>query len=360
MLEPVSDAPRIERTRTSWIRSPYVIGVDAGNSKSDAVVATTDGRLLAWCQGPGVVSPLGRLAVWRDRLLPLVEQALDKAGVAPASTAACAVYFLANIDLPAERRIARRELTRAAFAEVTAVENDTLAVLHAGASRPWGIGVVAGAGINAIGVHPSGRTAGYLALGDYTGDFGGGHSLGVHCLAAAIRDRDGRGPHTVLTTLVPRHFGLRTADQVAIAVHNRTLERERLRVLAPVLFEAAATGDPVAMGILTAFADEVAIMASALIRRLHLVRTDVEVILGGGMLQSKHDVLLDRVTARVLEKAPLAQIRVLDVAPVCGAVVDALRRAGAEGARRRIKGALIAAAKHHQPVRVPGPTHSAR
>ena len=294
-----------------------------------------------------MASPLGHLAVWRNRLIPLVQQALDEAGVRPASTAACGVYCLANVDLPAERRIAQRELTGAAFAQVTAVGNDTLAVLHAGASRPWGIGVVAGAGINAIGINPSGRTAGYLAFGDYTGDFGGGHGLGVECLGAAIRDRDGRGPHTVLTTLVPRHFGLRTADQVAIAVHNHTLDHKGLRVLAPVLFEAASTGDKVAVGILTAFADEVAIMASALIRRLHLVRTDVEVILGGGMLQSKNGALLDRVTAGVLAKAPRAQVRVLDVAPVCGAVVDALRRVGAtEGARRRIRSALIAAAKY--------------
>jgi N-acetylglucosamine kinase-like BadF-type ATPase len=346
MPEQVIDTPRLERRRTGRIRTPYVIGIDAGNSKSDAVVATTSGRLLAWCQGPGLASPLNDLAAWRYRLISLVEQAVAQAGAAAASTAACAVYFLANVDLPAERRIARRELTRAALAQLTVVENDTHAVLHAGAARPWGVAVVAGAGINAVGVHPSGRTAGYLAFGDYTGDFGGGHSLGVQCLGAAIRDRDGRGPRTALTTLVPRHFGLRTADEVAIAVHNHTLNHEGLHVLAPVLFEAASARDSVAMAILRAFGDEVAIMANALIRRLHLVRTDVEVILGGGTLQSNNGVLLDRVTAGVKAKAPRAQIQVLDVAPVCGAVVDALRRVGAgDVAQRSIRRALIAASK---------------
>src|SRR6185312_17136361 len=107
--------------------------------------------------------------------------------------AVSAAYFLANVDLAVERRIARRELGRAGLAETTVVGNDTLAVLRAGASRDWGVAVVSGAGINAVGVHPSGRTAGFLALGDYTGDTGGGVSLGVQGLAAAMRARDGRG-----------------------------------------------------------------------------------------------------------------------------------------------------------------------
>jgi N-acetylglucosamine kinase-like BadF-type ATPase len=172
----------------------HVIGVDAGNSKTVVVVAATTGRVLASRRGPGVASPLADPTGWREGLVSLVEQARFDAGVS-AHRSACAVYCLANIDLPVERRFAKRELHRAGFAEFTVVQNDTFAVLWAGASRRWGIAVVAGAGINAVAVHPSGRTAHFLALGDYTGDVGGGHHIGVQALAAAIRARDGRGTH---------------------------------------------------------------------------------------------------------------------------------------------------------------------
>jgi N-acetylglucosamine kinase-like BadF-type ATPase len=221
------------------------------------------------------------------------------------------------------------------------VQNDTFAVLWAGASRRWGIAVVAGAGINAVGVHPSGRTAGFLALGDYTGDVGGGHHIGVQALAAAIRARDGRGPTTVLTAAVPEHFGLRRPEDVAIAVHRGAVRHEDLHVLAPAVFAAATAGDVVAAGIIAAFADEVVLMVGALARRLRLVRTDVEVVLGGGTLQANDGEFRGRVVAGVAAELPRAQVRLLDLPPVFGAVAEALRRAGAPtGSLARARRAL--------------------
>jgi N-acetylglucosamine kinase-like BadF-type ATPase len=306
----------------------HVIGVDAGNSKTVVVVAAKTGRVLASRRGPGVASPLADPTGWREGLVSLVEQARFDAGVS-AHRSACAVYCLANIDLPVERRFAKRELHRAGFAEFTVVQNDTFAVLWAGASRRWGIAVVAGAGINAVAVHPSGRTAHFLALGDYTGDVGGGHHIGVQALAAAIRARDGRGPTTVLTAAVPQHFGLRRPEDVAIAVHRGAVRHEDLHVLAPAVFAAAAAGDVVAARIVAAFGDEVVLMVGALARRLRLVRTDVEVVLGGGTLLANDGEFRERVVAGVAAELPRAQVRLLDLPPVFGALVEALRRAGA-------------------------------
>jgi N-acetylglucosamine kinase-like BadF-type ATPase len=321
----------------------YVIGVDGGNSKTDVVIAATSGRLLARRRGPGLDSPLLDPAGWRDALAAVVTGACREARIRPARKAACAVFYLANVDLPAERRIARRELERTGLAGLTVVGNDTLAVLRAGASRSWGVAVVAGYGINAIGRHPSKRSAGFLALGDYTGDSGGGHDIGLLGLGAAVRARDGRGSATALTTAVPRHYGLRRPEDVAKAVHSGTIRYDDLHLLAPVVFAAAAAGDPVAAGILADFADEVAVMATALIRRLHLTRTDVEVILGGGTLQNGDPTLVDRVMAGIIAHTPRAQIRLLDVAPVFGALVECWDRIGAEkSALRRLRKALAA------------------
>ena len=323
----------------------HVVGVDGGNSKTDAVVASTSGRVLARRRGPGVVSPLADPAGWRDRLASLVEQTRRDAGIGSAGKAACVVYFLANVDLAAERRVAQRELESTGQAEITVVQNDTLAVLRAGASRGWGVAVVSGAGINAVGRHPSGRTAGFLALGDYTGDSGGGLDLGIAGLGAAVRARDGRGRPTLLTASVPAHFGLRRPEDVAVAVHNGSIRHDGLHVLAPVVFAAAAAGDAVAARLVDAFADEVAAMATALVRRLRLTRTDVEVVLGGGTLQTGDAVLHERVTAGVTAVAPRAQVRVLDVPPVFGAVAEAWTRIGAaDTALRRIRRTLAASA----------------
>ncbi|HEY6749512.1 MAG TPA: BadF/BadG/BcrA/BcrD ATPase family protein [Mycobacteriales bacterium] len=315
-----------------------VLGIDGGNSKTDVVAASTDGRVLARRRGAGVVSPLADPAAWRERLAALVADTLADAG---AGSARCAAYYLANVDFPAEVRVARRELERAGLAAETVVRNDTLAVLRAGATRPWGVAVVSGAGINAVGVHPSGRTAGFLALGDYSGDTGGGISIGVQGLAAAMRARDGRGPATVLTTALPARLGMRRPRDIVMAVHSGALRYEDLHQLAPAVF-AAAGSDEVAAGIVAGFADEVAVMATALIRRLHLTRSDVEVILGGGTLQAADRAVVDRIGTGVTAVAPRAQVGVLEVAPVFGALVDAWRRVRAPAAGlRRVREQLL-------------------
>jgi N-acetylglucosamine kinase-like BadF-type ATPase len=306
-----------------------VIGVDGGNSKTDVVVADAAGAVLARTRGPGVASPLTDPIGWRDALLSLVDEARKLAGLDLDSEAGCAAYYLANVDLPEERRAAVRLLTGATPAALTVVHNDAIAILRAGATRPWGVAVVAGAGVNAVGIHPSGRIARFLAFGDYTGDLGGGHHLGIQALGAAIRHRDGRGAATALTTAVPAHFGLRTPEEVAIAVHAGEIAYSDLYVLAPVVLAAAGAGDPVAGSLMTEFADEIAIMAVALIRRLRLVRTDVEVILGGSVLQALEPNLIERVITAVSAVAPRARLRVLTLPPVFGALVEAYDRVGA-------------------------------
>jgi N-acetylglucosamine kinase-like BadF-type ATPase len=306
----------------------YVIGVDGGNSKTDVVVASTDGELLARARGAGVYSPLDDVDSWRYGLISLVEEARRAANVGD-TQAAGAAYFLANVDLPAEFEVAQAELEAATASAVTIVHNDTLAILRAGATRSWGVAVVSGAGINAFGVHPDGHTEGFLALGDYTGDAGGGMDLGVLGLGAAVRAWDGRGPATALSATVPAHFGLTTAEQVAIAVHHGDIIHDELHVLAPVVFATATAGDAVARAILTNFADEVAAMATALIRRLDLAGTDIEVILGGGILQAGDRSIYGRILSGVTAVAPLAQVSALSVAPVYGALVEAFTQAGA-------------------------------
>jgi N-acetylglucosamine kinase-like BadF-type ATPase len=310
----------------------FVLAVDGGNSKTEVVVATTDGDVLARTRGPGIMSPLRDVDRWRDELIALVDEARRAASVAMDARALAAAYFLANVDLPAEHEVARRELTAATPAAVTVVHNDTLAVLRAGGSRRWGIAVVAGAGINAVGVDPGGHTEGFLALGEITGDYGGGEHLGLAALGAAVRARDGRGSATMLTSSVPAHFGLSTPEDVAIAVHVGQLTHQKLHVLAPVLMAAAAAGDAVARGILTLFADEVATMVAALIGRLRLGGEDVEIILGGGVLRAADAAVVNRIVAGVAAVAPRAVVSVLDVAPIFGALVEAFDQAGVDRA----------------------------
>ena len=79
----------------------HVVGVDGGNSKTDVVVASTSGRVLARRRGPGVVSPLPDPAGWRDRLASLVEQTRRDAGIRTGLRVRLLGFVSGSPDVPA-------------------------------------------------------------------------------------------------------------------------------------------------------------------------------------------------------------------------------------------------------------------
>ena len=91
----------------------------------------------------------------------------------------------------------------------------------------WGVAVVCGAGINAVGVAPDGRVARYLALGTISGDWGGGYGLGLEVLWHAVRAEDGRGRDTILTSYLTSYFGVERVEEVTIGVHKGKIGQRR-------------------------------------------------------------------------------------------------------------------------------------
>ncbi len=120
--------------------------------------------------------------------------------------------LLAGVDFPVEEQEAAGGVGGARLGATRArSRNDTFAVLRAGTERGWGVAVTCGAGINCVGVAPDGRTARFPALGELTGDWGGGRDVGFAALAAAARSEDGRGPKTQPRAPRPRAFRRRHA-----------------------------------------------------------------------------------------------------------------------------------------------------
>ncbi|GAA4623514.1 BadF/BadG/BcrA/BcrD ATPase family protein [Actinoallomurus vinaceus] len=306
-----------------------VVGVDGGNSKTDLVLADTDGRLLAWVRGTGTRPHTDGMAVTGGQLAELTRRGLSEAGLPETTPVTVGAYFLANVDVPDDEQEALRQLSQLDVAERVLVRNDTLAILRAGAPEGWGVAVVSGAGINAVGVHPNGESARFLSLGDITGDWGGGMGVARAALGAAVRAGDGRGPATALREVLPGRFGLPTVEAVALTVTAGKISAMELLTLAPLVFAAADDGDAVARGIVTRLGDEIVTMVTALLRRLDLLRTPTPVVLGGGTLQNGQALLHDHIRRRLHEDAPLARPHVLDVPPVAGAVREALTEAHA-------------------------------
>jgi N-acetylglucosamine kinase-like BadF-type ATPase len=314
---------------------PAVLAVDGGNSKTDVALVAEDGSLLATATGPGVRSFHAHPA-WLEDLAGLVASVQQQAGLTGQPVAAHLSACVANADLPEEEETVAAALAARGWTGTVTVANDTFAVLRAGldsaespaGATPWGVAVTCGAGINCVGVAPDGQTTRFLSLGAISGDWGGGHGLGIAALWHAVRAEDGRGPATALTGAVSAHFGVRTATEVTLGIHLGRFKEYALTGLAPVLLAVARDGDPVAVGLVRKQAAEIAVMALTAMGRLGLAGLATPVVLGGGLLMARDPLLTAAVTEGIAAGAPHATVRVVDVPPIAGAALLGLDQAG--------------------------------
>jgi N-acetylglucosamine kinase-like BadF-type ATPase len=304
------------------------------------VLVGEDGSVLAALRGPGsshedygMDGAVGRLG---DMIKTLAGTAgLDGSGIVARHISAC----LAGADLPEEEAELTAALAAGGWSQSAVAVNDTFAVLRGGVDEPWGVAVTCGAGINCVAVAPSGAVARYLAHGVLTGDWGGGFGLYQAVMWHAMRGWDGRGPATALGDATAKHFGLASVRDVAVAAHKGDLGEADLLQLSSVLFAVADGGDPVARSIVTRQAAEIAAMAAAALRRLGLAPAGVPVVLGGGVLEARHPLLLAETDRQLARACPGATARVLDMPPVAGAALPGLDYVGASAAaRQRLRG----------------------
>jgi N-acetylglucosamine kinase-like BadF-type ATPase len=315
------------------------LAVDGGNSKTDVALVSDQGHVLGVARGPGLpYRGIGvRAAI--ERLGATVETCCADAQRNPGSgpVAGTGVYCLPGIDLRANRQTLGRAVAQAGWTERNMLLNDTFAVLRAGSDRGWGVAVVCGAGMNCLGIGPSGRMVRFPALGWASGDGGGGFVVGREAVAASVRGRDGRGPRTVLEQLVPEHFGLPRPGSIAAAIHAGRLSARRVVELPPVVFAAAGAGDHVAREIVDRLADEVIALVLATVRRLRVVREDTDVVLGGGLFRSGDEAFLTRIGEGIAAVAPRARVAPLTAPPVVGAALMALDLLATPAAARRLR-----------------------
>ncbi len=302
-----------------------ILAVDGGNSKTDVALVAADGSLLAALRGPTTSHQQVGLQTGVDRLASLVAEARIRAGLSgDAPKPELGVYALAGADTPADTRRLLVSLAHRGLAGRGLVINDAFAPIRAGSSRRWGIALICGSGVNAAGIAPGGRIARLAALGEISGDWGGGGDIGVAALGAAVRARDGRGPRTALERVVPQHFGFSRPIGLTRAIELGAMPQSRLRELSPLVFQVAGSGDAVARSIVDRLADELVAMAGAIIRRLNLTRRDPDVVLAGGVFNARDEAFEARIAAGVATVAPGAVLRRSDAPPVLGAALLAL------------------------------------
>ena len=300
----------------------HVIGIDAGGSKTVALLADGDGRILGEGRSSGAnLHTEGELQVEKV-LHSVIEQATS--GRADVIDAAC--LGIAGVDREGDSRVIRDIMRRLGFRSHVLIVNDALIALVAGAGASPGVVVISGTGSIAYGVSHRGLAARAGGWGPTLGDEGSGYWIGRRALEAVMRDVDGRGPRTQLTEKVLEFFKLTRPELLVSEIYQQPEGRREIASLAPLTDQARMDGDVVAAEIMIDAADELAKAASSVIFRLDMRGERFPILLAGGMLK-RSGWLASEVARRMAEVAPRSEVRPLINEPVLGAVRLAIAEA---------------------------------
>ncbi|HXX22771.1 MAG TPA: BadF/BadG/BcrA/BcrD ATPase family protein [Terriglobia bacterium] len=310
------------------------LGIDGGGSRTQACLGDERGGILAKAEaGPSNPLKVGiegarkellraARAVLRKGAIRAVRDEPPSAGAVrgrhrpePLLQAVCA--GVAGVDRPAVSRPLLAWLRKAIPARHYLVTTDAAVALHAALGTAAGMIVVSGTGSIAYARNRRGETLRAGGWGAAFDDLGSGYDLGRKAIMAALRDFDGRGEHTVLTSRICRALKLSDITQIVL----KKLDPQQVAALFPLVSEAARQGDPVARRLCAQAAYDLAQLARALGRRLgrHGV---FPVVCAGGVFNSSPT--LRRSFARYVHQyMPSARVRLLQREPVEGALAMA-------------------------------------
>lgn len=259
------------------------LGVDAGASRTSAVVADGAGAVLARAEeGPGNVRP-GEARLAADRIAAACRDALQRARRnAPARAI---VVGAAGAGREPERAGLEAALSSAGLAERIVVTTDAAIALEAAFGGQPGIVVISGTGSIAWARLPDGTTARAGGLGPLIGDHGSGYDLGVAALRAAALALEGLGPNTTLLKRLAARVGVEPGDLPRWAAMAGVAD---VAALAPEVLDVAREGDAAARRIVEAGADYLARHARSLVAKF-APDTKVPVAFGGGLLAMRED-----------------------------------------------------------------------
>jgi len=283
-------------------RQRILLGVDGGGSKTLALVASLDESDGMTLIGRGHGGPSNLRLSGKERSLNsldrAVDEALEEAGIA-GRYVDYAVLALAGSTSPDVQRDVNYWAASRKLSSHLEIVHDALPVLAKGTPGNWGIALIVGTGSVAVGIDSDGRSVAKGGWGHWFGDKGSGFYLGDLALAAVAEASDEMGPETILSSLILNKLETDNPRAILKEVSAGDDTRRAVASLAPIVLDAAAQNDKVAIRIVNAAVTEVVKLVAAVAKALEF-KEPYPLALAGGVVCSSQifrDGLLSRLTA---------------------------------------------------------------
>jgi len=298
-----------------------VLGIDAGGSKTHAVLCDQDGEVLGVGRSGCANWEAAGLDGAQASLQEASQQALGQAGLGPKEVKASA-FGLAGLDWPNDEARLKPVVGSLGLSCPRVLVNDAFLPLRAGIEDGVGLAAIAGSGATVVGRNASGRTARSFGAGYPFPDWGGAYDIAeaaVHEVAKAYRHMT---PSTSLSQRMLAFYGCEKVSPMLEGIMR--LEIQVGGTFAPQVLEAADEGDMAAKGIVERAGRTIGENALSVARELDMGETGFILVTAGGVFSSRNSILEESLEREVVNQGSQVRLRPLQSPPVVGAVLLAM------------------------------------
>lgn len=305
----------------------YVLGIDGGGTKTQALIADEEGHV----HGLGVGGPSNYDDVGTEKAKANIAETVQMARrQASLPDAPFASVFLGMAGVVSEKDRAAihaiaRELRLTADENID-IDHDCRIALAGGLSGRPGIVLIAGTGSSCYGQNASGESWIAGGWGHLISDEGSSYWLGIQAMRCAAASSDGR-LNSSLQELVQDHFQLIDMRDLMHRLYVIGMSRSEVASLAPLVIHAAHQRDDVALDLLRQGACDLAQMVGTVADKLHFSGGNCELALVGGLFNAG-DVIIFPLRIAIKNRLPDCQIVFAELPPASGAALLALKNLG--------------------------------
>ena len=302
----------------------YLLGVDIGGTKTAAIVSNESGEIIAFERGAGSNYQGCGVEESHSRIKDTLDRLYKKAGISRKEINN-AFFGVAGADLEYDYQIIKQILDRLELRQYH-FDNDGLIALRSGTVS--GLGIMVACGTGSISFGNDGKTI--LRKGGFSQFFGerlGGNYIAHLAASAIMRNRDNRGPKTIMDDILREKHGVDIEEMMKIQYPGLSYDGPDPDVtLIKTLFEAAGKNDYLATNLLANVTEEVIRIVNAF--RRDMAFTPVIPLVLEGTVFKKSGKLLQKFIKTALGDE--YRITLPDHDPVTGAVMFAMDKAGIE------------------------------
>ena len=260
----------------------YIIGVDAGGTKTECILANTDGKVLSKTSAKGGNPLVIGIKNTAKNILSSIKKCNKKLKV-NFKDVEMLVVGSTGMGRKKDADNLLAELKKILKIKKIKVTTDAQIALEGASSNKPVCILIAGTGSIIYGKDKKGVLYRAGGFGRLLGDFGGGYSIGKKGLTAVSKELDGDSKKTLLTKLLRNKFHIKNSNDLISEVYRNNFP---IQDFAPLVIKAAEKKDIIAKIILEEEIRE--LLELIILIRKKLKQRKLNISFTGSLIKSKN------------------------------------------------------------------------